>query len=107
MQLAQDVADVGLFAVFLQGLVDDVERVTRVAVGVDAFDVDAGDKFIEDFAAHHFKSFACFIVFVCGFFGFTDSGIAGKSRHCDDVVEGGATLCQEFFSEVYGFGKGL
>ena len=28
MQLAQDVADVGLFAVFLQGLVDDVERVT-------------------------------------------------------------------------------
>ena len=56
-------------------------------MGVDAFDVDAGDEFIEDFAAHHFKAFAGFVVFVGGVFGFADGGVARKTCQLGDVVE--------------------
>jgi hypothetical protein len=92
MQLADDVADVGFVAVFLQALVDDIQRVAGGALSVDAFDVHAGDEFLEDFAAHHFEAFAGFIVFVGCFLGFSDGGVTREACQLDDVVQGGAAL---------------
>ena len=105
MQLADDVADVGLFAVLLQALVDDIDRIVFLPVRVDALDVDAGLELLEDLPAHHLEALAGLVVLVGRFLGRQDGGVAVKTGLLDDVVQRRAPLGQECANERDGLGQ--
>src|SRR3990172_8678861 len=87
MERTDDIRDIRGIAVDLQALVDDVDRVIRVAEVVDAGYGQAGLEFLEYLARHDLVAFAGLIILVDRFLGGDDGGVARESGFIVDVLE--------------------